>query len=348
MYREDPAGTARPKISLCVIAQDEEYNLPQCLGPLRGVVNEMVVADTGSGDRTREVAQSFGARVFAAQWSDNFAAVRNASIEHARGEWILSMGARDHIDAENLLRLKELIGQLNANNVAYTMRRVGVERLPGAGFIEIEQIRLFRNDPLHRWKYRVCEQILPSMRLNNCQVRRSAISIRHSGETDPVRRRHELERDLRLLHLDHADDPDDPMIQFNLARYFHGLQQPEQALQFLSGMILERFHNKKIWIGPYIYRLMVQCHRDLHQSEQALRVAAEGLAIYPRDTQLQLAKAMILLDGGDTVEGEEAFRRLLDASEDNRSFKEVRQCPGAGGAKQAETFGRGSPRRFRL
>jgi tetratricopeptide (TPR) repeat protein len=258
------------------------------------------------------------------------------------------LGARDRIDAENVLRFKELIAQLDGRNVAYTMKRVGVERLPGAGFIEIEQIRLFPNDPLHRWKYRVCEQILPSIRLSNCKVRRSAILIRHRGETDPARRRHEWERELRLMHLDHADDPDDPIIQFNLARYYyHGLQQPEQALKFLSGR-LERFHQTN-WVGSNLYRLMVRCHRDLRQSEEALRVAAEGLAIYPSDTQLQSAKAMILLDRGDAVEAEEAFRCLLDASDGNRSLEEVRQCPIAGWtAKPAGTFGHGSPRRFRL
>jgi glycosyltransferase involved in cell wall biosynthesis len=77
------------RVSLCLIAKNEEANLPACLPSVAGLVEEMIVVDTGSTDRTKEVAAQLGARVFDFTWVDSFAAARNESLRHATGDWIL-------------------------------------------------------------------------------------------------------------------------------------------------------------------------------------------------------------------------------------------------------------------
>ncbi len=62
-----------------MIVRDEQENLPRCLGSVAGLFDEIVVVDTGSRDRTREIAREFGARVFDFVWVDDFAAARNAA-----------------------------------------------------------------------------------------------------------------------------------------------------------------------------------------------------------------------------------------------------------------------------
>ena len=66
--------------SLTMIVRDEERNLPACLASIRGLFNEIVVVDTGSTDRTREIAREFGARVFDFVWVNDFAEARNAAL----------------------------------------------------------------------------------------------------------------------------------------------------------------------------------------------------------------------------------------------------------------------------
>jgi glycosyltransferase involved in cell wall biosynthesis len=98
-----------PRVSLCLIAKDEEHNLPACLAPAVGLVEEIVVVDTGSTDATREVARRLGARVFDFPWCDSFAAARNETLRHAQGDWVLWLDADDRLDDDNRAKLRALL-----------------------------------------------------------------------------------------------------------------------------------------------------------------------------------------------------------------------------------------------
>ncbi|MGB8701181.1 MAG: glycosyltransferase family 2 protein, partial [Thermosynechococcaceae cyanobacterium] len=76
-----------------MIVKDEAEPLPRCLQSVQGIVDELVVVDTGSRDRTIAIAQEFGARVYSWDWTDDFAAARNYALQHAQGNWILVLDA---------------------------------------------------------------------------------------------------------------------------------------------------------------------------------------------------------------------------------------------------------------
>ena len=82
-----------PLLSLAMIVRDEASDLPRCLDSARGMVDEMVVVDTGSADATRDVAAAAGALVHDVPWRDDFAAARNASLDLCRGRWVLVLDA---------------------------------------------------------------------------------------------------------------------------------------------------------------------------------------------------------------------------------------------------------------
>src|SRR2546427_10591625 len=88
------------RISLTMIVKNEERALPACLEAARPWVDEIVVVDTGSTDRTREIAAGFGARVHEWAWRDDFAAARNESLRHTTGDWILALGADEVLSPE--------------------------------------------------------------------------------------------------------------------------------------------------------------------------------------------------------------------------------------------------------
>jgi (heptosyl)LPS beta-1,4-glucosyltransferase len=85
-------------ISACVIARDEEERLPDCLASL-GFCTEVVVVDSGSRDRTREIAAAAGAKVIENPWP-GFAAQRNVALDHAGGDWVLEIDADERVSAE--------------------------------------------------------------------------------------------------------------------------------------------------------------------------------------------------------------------------------------------------------
>src|SRR5687767_11282614 len=84
----------RPFLSLSMIVKNEEAALDACLRSARALCDELVVVDTGSTDRTVEIAERHGARVLHFAWCDDFAAARNFALDHTNGEWVL------HLDAD--------------------------------------------------------------------------------------------------------------------------------------------------------------------------------------------------------------------------------------------------------
>ena len=86
-----------PRISLCMIARDEERFLADGLASARSAVDEIIVVDTGSRDRTRSIALAAGARVIEFAWCDDFAAARNAGLAEASGTHVLVLDADERL-----------------------------------------------------------------------------------------------------------------------------------------------------------------------------------------------------------------------------------------------------------
>lgn len=134
------------KLSLCTIAKNEATSLPKCLGSVRDVVDEMVVLDTGSTDRTPQIAREFGARVYNFQWCNDFAAARNEALKYLQGDWILVLDADEELTPEIVPQIKQAILQTNYLVVNLVRHEIGAEQSPYSLVS-----RLFRNHPAVRF-----------------------------------------------------------------------------------------------------------------------------------------------------------------------------------------------------
>ena len=99
------------KISVCMMVRNEEESLCRCLDSLRGMVDELVVVDTGSTDRTAEILEHYTDKIFHHPWQHDFSLHRNQSIEHATGDWLLIIDADEvaHFDAASLRSFLERV-----------------------------------------------------------------------------------------------------------------------------------------------------------------------------------------------------------------------------------------------
>jgi len=93
------------KLSLCMIARDEEDQIGKALQSVDGLVDEIIVVDTGSSDRTREIIRKFGGKVIEAKWEDDFSKAKNVALEQTTGDYILLMDADEFIDSRDRFAL---------------------------------------------------------------------------------------------------------------------------------------------------------------------------------------------------------------------------------------------------
>ena len=102
----------RARVSLTMIVKNEQENLPRCLASVEGIFDEIIVVDTGSTDRTREIALEFGAKVFDFAWIDDFAAARNECFSHATGDYVFWLDADDVVEPAERVKLVALLAGL--------------------------------------------------------------------------------------------------------------------------------------------------------------------------------------------------------------------------------------------
>ena len=144
-------------LSVCLIVKDEEAMLGACLESVAGVADEVVVYDTGSTDRTVEIARSMGARVIEGYWDDSFSRARNAALSLACGTWVLSLDADERL-LGNFEALRAQIADVRSEIEAYL---IAIENLHGAGNARSVHtaIRLFRRTKC-TWRHRLHEQVV--------------------------------------------------------------------------------------------------------------------------------------------------------------------------------------------
>jgi len=193
---------SRPLLSAALIVRDEERHLPTCLASLRDRVDEIVVVDTGSTDRSRAIAVDFGARLVERAWTGDFASARNASIEAAHGAWILYIDADEEIVAFDRRGIERELA--DPHYAAYT-----VAFRPGEGYTRYREHRLFRNRPDLRFRGVIHESLIPALESlrerEGLGVGASAMAIDHHGYGPEAT--HKPARDIPLLRERLRADP---------------------------------------------------------------------------------------------------------------------------------------------
>jgi glycosyltransferase involved in cell wall biosynthesis len=206
-----------PTVSACLIVRDEAKRLSRCLESLRGLVDEIVVLDTGSVDATVAIAESFGAKVGRFTWVEDFSAARNAAIALASSDWVLSIDADEWVS--DGAALAAAIGVADA--IAY---RVTLINHLDKGRREPESLtRLFRRHPGIRFEGRIHEQVTEPVAALVSQgegrwLPLDALVIEHDGYLESTKdEKGKRTRNITLLERAVAEAPDDVYLRYKLA-----------------------------------------------------------------------------------------------------------------------------------
>ena len=196
-------------LSVCFIARNEEANLRRAIHSVRSVADEVLVADTGSTDKTVDVATEMGAIVHHFPWCDDFSAARNFAISHARGDWIFWLDADEELLAESAEELRASLAREDA--LAFFVRRQDLKRADQLNYYTMMwQLRLFRRRDDLRFQGRCHPDFRPSLgeieEKTGLTVFHSTITLRHYGyigDLVPAKQR----RGARLMELELRDRP---------------------------------------------------------------------------------------------------------------------------------------------
>jgi len=141
------APTPMNRLSACLITLNEEHNLPRVLKSLAGIADEIVVVDSGSTDRTADIAREHGAAFFARAWT-NYAEQKNFAAESARNDWVLSLDADEELSSElqtSLLDWKKHSPKFSVYEMARKTWYLGAW-IEHSGWYPDFQRRLYRRD----------------------------------------------------------------------------------------------------------------------------------------------------------------------------------------------------------
>lgn len=299
-----------PRLSAVLIVRDEESFLEGCLRSLAGHVDEIIVVDTGSKDRSREIASDLGARLFDYAWHDDFAAARNHSIDQATGEWLLYIDADERIVEYDAQTMDSLLADPAC--ICYTVRF-----RPISGFTRYREYRLFRRRPDLRFRGSVHESLIPdidTLLARGWAQGDSPMALDHHGYDGDMRRKHA--RNLPLLRARLERDPMHVYSWDQLGLTLLGLNDPEgaettwrHAIEITRALPTKSESDS----APFLHL----AHHLMDTGRDASALLSEALGLFPDHHALAWLRAKQYAEVGDYVSARPLFARLaaLDPSQ---------------------------------
>jgi Flp pilus assembly protein TadD len=317
------ASQTRATVSLCMIVKDEENNLPRCLLDAARIVDEIIVVDTGSSDRTEEIAAAFGAKVFSTKWTGDFSCARNASIAEASGDWIFVLDADELVSPSDHDEFRKLTADTRKKNLAYSFTTRNYVRQPdvqdwrkndgryqeeaGTGWIPSSKVRLFRRNPDVQFAQPVHESVEQSLRKSGIDIVHCRIQIHHYGKLDPRRTREKARVYRELGEAKLNNEPDDAKALYELAVQEHENGNYERALELWMKLASRFPDSAKAQMGLGSACVALGKHAD---AEAPLRAAVK---LDPSFKEAHVKYALTLIHLGRESEAVQLMEQLSHA-----------------------------------
>jgi len=230
------AATAPYRLSLVMIVKNETRGLARCLNSVRGLVDEMIVVDTGSVDDTVSIAQRHGARVSHFDWVDDFSAARNAALALSGADWNVVLDADEWLPTE-----------AEAPEAMAALRQLRHQAPTFVGLLEVQSAFDAQGQSASSWLPRV----LPGRVRYTGRVheqpeflgprQRLPVRVHHDGYL-PAQRELKGDRNQRLLERALQEQPDDAYLHYQLGKDLEVRDQFEQASHAYASALT--------WLGP--------------------------------------------------------------------------------------------------
>ncbi|MBO1225345.1 MAG: glycosyltransferase [Candidatus Scalindua sediminis] len=266
-------ATPQGSISLCMIVRNEVENLARCLNSVKDTVDEIIIVDTGSTDRTVEIAKSFGAKIYFHPWENSFSKARNYSLKYATCEWILILDADEELSKDGAPRLKEIIKNNNYETISFVVKNKYKDSTQES---YANMIRLFKNFNGTYYEGTVHNII-------KCRGKRldSSLSITHHGyNLSEEEMEEKFMRTTTLLKEQIKTDPHNPVPHMYLGVSYLGNNIYDEAIAE-SKKALELAKKKKFTLRDFLvsYYVVSAAYLKKGNSKESEKYALKSIEI---------------------------------------------------------------------
>ena len=288
------------KISFCAIAKNEERCIARCLESLHGICDEIIVVDTGSTDRTVEIAKAHGARVCHFKWINDFSAAKNYALDQATGDWVVFLDADEYFSNERSAKavraaIERLHSNLKYDGLYHAIRNI-IKTGDDAAADKSNRsfnTRVFRRSPNIRFKNAIHEQLSKNGREpDTYDMPQTDSVIDHDGYNPKlIRAKESRNLEMELSELERGNP--DPLLLYYVGRdYYHMGKYPE-ALEYFQKYFDTGFVEYCFTVSHYIFHVNALLSLNKPFSE-ALRVLRRGMREFPSHPGLRLLNAFVL------------------------------------------------------
>ncbi len=308
------------KISACAIVKNEEKNLPRWLACVKSLADEIIVVDTGSTDRTADIARDAGAQVYSFEWKNDFSAAKNFGIRKARGNWIVFLDADEYFDEEDIPKVKAHIRRFDKDGrvSGFICPWVNIDVDHGGVFLfEGIQIRVFRRHPEIRYHGAVHEMLhARGGKWNTPTVK--DVRIWHTGYSSGVVQG-KFERNLEILLEERKKRGEIASDAYYLADCYYGLERYEEAIEWAQKAIASGYTLAGLETRPYDVLLgaMITLHRP---SAEICEVAGKALEKFPKTPDYKADEGIALWQEKDYARAEAKFEEALSMAKEGLGY----------------------------
>jgi len=309
-------------ISLCMIVLNEGKNLKRCLESVKGIVDEIIIVDTGSTDNTKEIAKLYTDKVFDLKWPNDFALVRNFSLQKATKKWILSLDADEVISTIDHNNIKSLL-KCYADGILFDWRdytnEIGVkgfissrddiypESKLASGYDVSKVLRFFKNG--YKFEGKIHETVSNSISKSNGKILESSIVIHHYGNMDKkhVQDKKQMYIELlknRLKNNDFTEKPKD-WVCFELAKEYIQVKDYNSAKRYLRLAIeLDEYPEYLLVLGSIYLN-----ENNLDEAEKLLK---KSVQLDPNNSTVHDNLGILFSKRGEYNKAIRKFNRALE------------------------------------
>ena len=308
-------------ISLCMIVKNEEKFIRKCLESVENLVEEIIIVDTGSTDKTKEICNEYQASTYDFIWSESFSDARNFGIDKATKEWILYLDADEEVNIKNIEELKSLL-EIDAKNLYLVpiINYYGSSSPDSNCSYLFASHRLFRNNKKIKFTGNIHEHLdkssLGENDLKEIEIIR-CIEIHHYGYMDStVKNKNKNERNLKLLKKEKEVPNYDPWIDYHIASEYYRMGEYEKAFNEVNSSILG-FLKKQQLPPSLLYKLKYEILILLKSYKSAKIGVDKAIELYPDYVDLHFYKGIILFQESLFEEAILVFTHCIELGELN-------------------------------